>query len=93
VTVTSAEARVKDPESRSAAREQESEPVISVSSRSKIARLLRKVEEQLEEETSRASLGDFIRLVQLERELADEELPKEIRVTWVETPTASESGK
>jgi len=64
---------------------------VCVSPRTKIAKLLKKVEERLEEDTSRASLGDFIRLVQLERELADEETPKEIRVRWVESPMASES--
>ena len=64
---------------------------VSVSPRTKIANLLKKVEEKLEEDTSKASLGDFIRLVQLERELADEETPREIRVRWVESPMTSES--
>ena len=62
-----------------------------VSPRAKITKLLKKVEEKLEEDTSKASLGDFIRLVQLERELADEETPREIRVRWVESPMTSES--
>ena len=62
-----------------------------VSPRMKITQLLKKVEEKLEEDTSKASLGDFIRLVQLERELADEETPREIRVRWVEPPMTSES--
>jgi len=31
----------------------------------------------------KATLGDYIRLVQLHKEL-DDESPKEIRVTWVE---------
>jgi hypothetical protein len=61
--------------------------------RSKIARLLQRLEDKLEEETPKASLGDFIRLVQLERELADEETPREIKVTWVEPRETSESEK
>jgi hypothetical protein len=61
--------------------------------RLKIAKLLRKLEKKLEEETPKASLGDFIRLVQLEKELADEETPREIKVTWVEPRVTSESEK
>ncbi len=61
--------------------------------RTKIARLLERLEEKLGEETLKASLGDFIRLVQLERELADEETPREIKVTWVEPRATSESAK
>ena len=37
----------------------------------------------------KATLGDYIRLVQLQKELDDEE-PKEIKVTWVE-PEKTES--
>ena len=59
--------------------------------RLKIAKLLQKLEEKLETETPKASLGDFIQLVQLEKELADEETPREIKVTWVEPRMASES--
>ncbi|MGA2185195.1 MAG: hypothetical protein ABSH47_19425 [Bryobacteraceae bacterium] len=59
--------------------------------RLKIAKLLQRLEEKLEEETPKASLGDFIRLVQLEKELADEETPREIKVTWVESQVTSES--
>jgi hypothetical protein len=59
--------------------------------RLKIAKLLKRLEAKLEEETPKASLGDFIRLVQLEKELADEETPREIKVTWVEPRVTSES--
>jgi hypothetical protein len=61
--------------------------------RNKIVRLLRRIEAKLEEDTPKASLGDFIRLVQLERELADEETPREIKVTWVEPRMTSDSVK
>lgn len=61
--------------------------------RLKIARLLEKLEKKLDGETPKATLGDFIRLVQLEKELADEETPREIKVTWVEPGVTSETAK
>jgi hypothetical protein len=61
--------------------------------RKKISKLLRKLEAKMGDETPKASLGDFIRLVQLEKELADGETPREVKVTWVEPPKASESEK
>ena len=61
--------------------------------RIKVAKLLQKLEKKLEVETPKASLGDFIRLMQLEKELADEETPREIKVTWVEPRTTFESAK
>jgi hypothetical protein len=45
--------------------------------------LLAKVEKKLSDSDVKASLGDYIRLVQLQKELEEEE-PKEIRVTWIE---------
>jgi hypothetical protein len=62
-----------------------------LTSRGKVAKLLHRLEATMETDTPKASLGDFIRLVQLERELADEETPREIRVTWVEPRATSES--
>ena len=48
-----------------------------------VKKLLRKLEEQMGGGEVKASLGDYIRLVQLHKEL-DEEAPREIKVTWVE---------
>mgnify|MGYP003352125360 CR=1 FL=1 len=48
-----------------------------------VKKLLKKVEEKLSREDVKASLADYIRLLQLHKEL-DEEAPREIRVTWVE---------
>jgi hypothetical protein len=60
-----------------------------------ISKLLEKVEKELGTKM-RASLGDYIRLVQLQRELQEQEV-REIKVTWVEpeeTPKSpGESGK
>jgi len=47
-----------------------------------VAEIRKKVETKLKTD-AKATLGDYIRLVQLEKDLEDSEL-KEIRVTWVE---------
>jgi hypothetical protein len=58
-----------------------------------VKKLLKKVEQKLSGDEVKASLGDYIRLVQLQKEL-EEEQPKEIKVTWVEPEeTGSDSGK
>lgn len=48
-----------------------------------VEQLLEKVEQKLGEGEVKATLGDYIRLVQLQKELEDEE-PGEITVTWVD---------
>jgi hypothetical protein len=45
--------------------------------------MLTKIEEKMSGNQMKATLGDYIRLVQLHKEL-DDESPTEIRVTWVE---------
>jgi hypothetical protein len=51
--------------------------------------VLEKMEQQMKSDTMKATMGDYIRLVQLHKEL-DEESPKEIKVTWVEPKSGSE---
>jgi hypothetical protein len=51
-----------------------------------VKKLLKNMEEKLGGKDVKASLGDYIRLVQLQKEL-DEEAPREIKVTWVEPET------
>ncbi len=52
----------------------------------RIHKLLTDIESRFESDSGKASVADYIRLLQLERELEEEEdEPKEIRVTWVET--------
>jgi len=49
-----------------------------------VERILKNLETGFASNTAmKATLGDYIRLVQLRKELEDEE-PREIRVTWVE---------
>jgi hypothetical protein len=50
--------------------------------------VLEKMEKQMSSDTMKATMGDYIRLVQLHKEL-DEESPKEIKVTWVELKSGS----
>jgi hypothetical protein len=56
-----------------------------------VKKLLKNIEEKLSGEDVKASLGDYIRLVQLHKEL-DEEAPRQIKVTWVE-PGTKTTGK
>jgi hypothetical protein len=51
--------------------------------------LIEKVERKLSKGDMKASLGDYIRLVQLQKELEEEE-PREITVTWVEPEEAEQ---
>jgi len=48
----------------------------------RIAELLEKIEAQLDVGEMKITLADFIRLTQLERELEQEDQPREIIVTW-----------
>ncbi len=47
-----------------------------------VQKLLKNVEKKLGGEDVKATLGDYIRLMQLQQELEDED-PKDITVTWV----------
>jgi len=50
-----------------------------------VNKILLNLEQRMAEKEGKATLGDYIRLLQLEKEMNDE--PKtEIKVTWVETP-------
>lgn len=53
--------------------------------------MLTKIETRMKGDQMKATLADYIRLVQLHKEL-DDESPKEIRVTWVE-PAETGSAK
>ena len=52
-----------------------------------VSTLLKKLEQKLSDDELRATLGDYIRLVQLRKELEDDDEPREIKVTWVEPET------
>jgi hypothetical protein len=55
-----------------------------------VNKLLEKMEQKLTGENSemKVTLADYIRLLQLKKEMEDEE-PKEIRVTWVDRESES----
>jgi hypothetical protein len=53
-----------------------------------VKKILLRVEKQMWEEEVKASLGDYIRLIQLSKEMTDE--PKtDIKVGWIEEPERS----
>ena len=49
-----------------------------------VGQILEKVEQKLGDGDVKATLGDYIRLVQLQKELEDDEELGEITVTWVD---------
>ena len=53
-----------------------------------VRQMLKNVEEKLSKEDAKATLADYIRLVQLKKELEEDE-PREIRVTWIERESES----
>jgi hypothetical protein len=56
-----------------------------------VKKLVEKVEAKFVKELPKATLADYIRLIQLQKDL-DEEEPKEIRVTWVDPEENREGG-
>ena len=48
-----------------------------------VQEIIERVEEKLAKGVEKATLGDYIKLVQLEKELEDKE-PENITVTWVD---------
>ena len=49
-----------------------------------VQKLLKNVEKKLGGEDVKATLGDYIRLVQLQQELEEDDEPRDITVSWVE---------
>ncbi|MBZ5604902.1 MAG: hypothetical protein LAO79_21610 [Acidobacteriia bacterium] len=54
--------------------------------------IIERVEERLSRDVAKASLGDYLKLVQLEKELEAED-PPEIKVSWVDPETDSEKSE
>ncbi len=48
-----------------------------------VKKVIQNIEQKLEANELKPTVGDFIRLLQLDKEL-DEEQPREIKVSWVE---------
>jgi hypothetical protein len=49
-----------------------------------VSKVIARIEQKFEADEIKPSVGDYIRLLQLERELSEEEQPTEIKVSWVE---------
>jgi hypothetical protein len=56
-----------------------------------LAKAVKAIEDRLEAKDFKPTMGDYLKLLQLEHEM-DEESPREVKVTWVE-PAASEPEK
>jgi hypothetical protein len=54
--------------------------------------VIKKMEENLKTADFKASLGDYLKLVQMEKEVGGDDVPKEIKVTWVQ-PEESNTGE
>ena len=48
--------------------------------------ILLKVEKQMKDKTVKATLGEYMKLLQMQKELMAEEPRTQIRVTWIEEP-------
>lgn len=83
-----ARGRKKPPIAASAEGEEET----TESKHEMVRRLLGQIEEKLKGEAIKASVADFIRLLQLERELSEEEA-REVVVRWVEPKAEPDSGE
>lgn len=53
--------------------------------RERVSTMLSRIDDKFTNQTEKATLGDYVRLTQLETELEDEEDPKEVRVRWVDS--------
>ena len=61
-------------------------PEVAKSRKERVRELLSAMEKSLTKKAQNATVADFIRLTQLERELEQEELPGKVVVTWEESP-------
>ena len=71
-----------------ASRKTKSESLEPIDKAALVNKLLHSIEQRLEKDELKATLGDLIRLLQLQRELEDEQ-PGEIEVRWVEPEPAN----
>ena len=67
-------------------------PAAGKSRKAKISSLLSSIEGKLRASDTKATLTDFIRLTQLERELEEDERPREIIITWVDPKEKEDTG-
>lgn len=58
-----------------------------------ISEVLKDMKEKLQGADFKPSISEFIRLLQFEREMAEEVTPREIKVSWCETTTKPVTGK
>ena len=59
---------------------------VRIKQRKVIYELVDKLGDKLKGDPSKASVGDYIRLLQIQKEIEEQE-PREIQVTWIEPST------
>jgi len=74
-------------------RRREENPVSIKSRKELVSTLLSRMETQLGSGKTKVTLADFIRLIQLQRELEQEEQPAEVIVTWKDRSEKQDTGK
>ena len=80
------------PETKAAAKKTVASGPPRDTSKAKIVRLMRKFEKDAKEKPDfHMSVSDYLRLLQVKRDLEDQ--PANVEVTWVETPDEQPSGK
>ena len=84
---TKKKTRAKRPTKKAAAKKAAKAPTPRTQS-GKLAALLKKFEEQLANKETRISVADYIRLLQMKRELEGDRV-RDVKVTWVD-PNATE---
>lgn len=55
--------------------------------REKVSSMLSLIEDKFANQLEKATLGDYVRLTQLESELEDDEHPQEVRIRWEDSTT------
>jgi hypothetical protein len=73
--------------------QKETRPGAHKSRKELITALLSRIEKQLDSETTKVTLADFIRLIHLQRELEQEEQPAEVIITWRDRLEKQNAGK
>lgn len=50
-----------------------------------VTKVIEKIEKKIDQDELKPTVGDLVRLLQLEKELEEDEQPTEVKVSWVES--------
>ena len=74
--------KTRQTKSRTPQKREKAKPKLEGNRKKRISDLLAEIEQNLDPSQMKITLADFIRLMQLERELEQDEQPREIIITW-----------